>query len=132
MIKIRSTEKLATSNSNGLCDIERTMLSFKFDLEKGLITTIIEDKLFQEVDSQYEDDEGNLVNYKKRNVIEIKKPAAYNFSINEIDYFYSIIGSDITKEVGFTNGLNKNLESVLIAQTIEAERHTMKNWIIDK
>lgn len=126
MIKIRSTEKLATSNSQGLCDIVRTLSKFTFDLEKNQIGTIVTDQLFQE--QEVEIDEVTVV---ERRIIESRQGKAYLFNIEDIDNFYQIIGSSITKTKGFSTGLKENLVSVLIAQTAEASRQTMSNWIPD-
>lgn len=52
MLKIRSTEKLATSNTDGKCDIERTILSYTDDYDnngqKVSTRILIKSLLFQE------------------------------------------------------------------------------------
>ncbi|AUS04474.1 hypothetical protein [Pseudotamlana carrageenivorans] len=126
MIKIRSTQKLATSNSKGLCDVQRTLSNFTFDLEKRVIRTIVTDVLFQE--QEIEIDEETIT---ERLIIETRQGEAYEYTIKEIDDFYALIGTDITKEEGFSVGLLSNLTSVLIAETSSYERQTMSNWIPD-
>ncbi|AUS06492.1 hypothetical protein [Pseudotamlana carrageenivorans] len=134
MIKIRSTEKLATSNSDGLCDVQRTLSSFTFDLDKQVVKTIVTDVLFQEQtieQIQEIDGEEQPVNIVERRIVEQRQGVAYQFSVAEIDAFYQNIGSDITKEIGFSTGLKDNLTSVLIAETTSYQRQTMANWVPD-
>lgn len=126
MIKIRSTQKLATSNSNGLCDVVRTLSKFSFDLEKQQVSTIVTDQLFQE--QEIEVDGETII---ERIIIEERQGKAYLFKVEDIDNFYQIIGTSITKTIGFSSGLSKNLTDVLIAQTVGAKRQTMTNWIPD-
>ena len=71
------------------------------------------------------------INVVERLIIEKKKSKAYVYKINEIDEFYQSIGSSITKTKGFSTGLLDNLTKVLIVQTSNFERQTMKNWIAD-
>ena len=139
MIKIRSTQKLATSNSDGLCDMQRTLSNFRVDIEKQTVSTIVQDKLFQEqdftVDITETDSEGvettTPVTTTERKYVNTKQATAYSYSFAEIDGFYDQLGSDITKATGFTTGILENLVTVLIAQTSFYERQTMSNWILD-
>ncbi len=135
MIKIRSTEKLATSNSDGLCDMLREMSSFNFNIETLTFTTIVKDSLFQEkeIETQVTDDEGNTIDKTivERKVIEERQAIAYKYTVDSIEEFYQLLGQTISKSTGFSNGLIANLTVVLIAQTGQYKRQTMTNWIVD-
>lgn len=126
MIKIRSTEKLATSNSKGLCDVVRTLSQFTFDLEKNVVKTIVTDQLFQEQDIETD---GEIVT--ERIIVEQRQGVAYEFPITAIDQLFQAVGTSITKTKGFSTGLFENLTTVLNYQTKEATRQTMTEWIAD-
>tara|TARA_R110000772_G_scaffold16390_3_gene46610 strand:- start:98 stop:544 length:447 start_codon:yes stop_codon:yes gene_type:complete len=131
MIKIRSTEKLATSNSNGLCDVLRELSSFSFDLKKNVVKTIVRDCLFKEQEVPFVDDQGDDQVYTERIILEVRKEALFSYKIEEIDSFFQAVGTDITMLSGFSTGLQDNLGVVLSMQTTLAERQTMTNWIVD-
>lgn len=126
MIAIRSTQKLATSNSNGLCDVARHLSKFQFDLENNKVTTNVQDFLFQEQEIQKDG-----VTITERKIIETRIGKSFNYSFNEIDGFFQMVGSNITKESGFVPGLINNLSTVLIAETSLFKRQTMTEWILD-
>ena len=140
MIKIRSTETLATSNSYGLCDVLRQMLSFRFYPLDNTFTTIVQDTLFQEqeatINQDVLDENGDItgseeVNIIERMIIEKKQAKAYTYNMSLIDGFHSELGTSITKTDGFSKGLTENLKLVLIAETVKYTRQGMSNWVDD-
>jgi hypothetical protein len=144
MIKIRSTEKLATSNTQGNCDITRQMLSYKEDLTIGKVTIVIEDNLIQEkevtktVKEIVDDVETDVeVTVNERVVIEKRQPRAFIYPSAFIDAIFSQIGTTISKTKSYSEQSNANKITILIAQTVSASDdgsgwHNMTNWIPDK
>ena len=63
--------------------------------------------------------------------METRQSVAYTFKVMEIDDVFQSIGSSITKTKGLSKGLIQNLNDVLIAQTSQAKRQGMMEWIPD-
>lgn len=142
MIKIRSTEKLATSATKGLCDVARQMLSYNEDLVTDQITIVIKDELFQEQNAsktiESYDDDGNIVESQvdivERLIIESKQPKAFHYNKKFIDGVFSALGTTISKTKSYTDQQNVNKLSILIAQTVSASNtgwYGMINWMPD-
>lgn len=139
MIKIKSTEKLATSNTKGLCDVTREMVSYKEDLKTGRVTIVVVDKLIQEKNSTRtvtQQIDGNDVdveiNVIERVVIETRQPIPFTFDSNTIDAMFSSLGTTISKTKSYTEQQNTNKTTILIAQTVQGNGwQGMTNWIAD-
>lgn len=129
MIKIRSTQKLATSTIEGLCDVSRQMISYNEDLEKGMVTIIVKDQLFQEKEI---DVDGDLIIERKIIEDRIAKPFKYKSEV--IDFMFSNYGQTISKTKSYTEQQNVNKSTILLAQTISASERGwlgMNEWIND-
>lgn len=143
MIKIRSTEKLAISNKNGLCDITRHLVSYKEDLVNNKVTVIIKDELIQEQEAIKEvtvivdgSEVTENVTITERVIIGELKTQAFVYTTDFIDSVFSTIGVDILKTSSYTNQSNQNKIIILIAQTVSASTdgtgwYNMTNWIPD-
>lgn len=138
MIKIRSTQKLATSDKYGLCDIVRQMLSYSEDLVTGKVTIIIKDQLVleeakQRVEMQLVDEVETevTVDFVERMIVEDRIAKAFVFPNATIDSLFSLIGSDILKAENYTTQQNATKTTILIAQTISASANGwqgMNSW----
>lgn len=138
MLKIRSTEKLATSNSQGFCDMSREMLSYNENIRKGITTIVIEETLFQEKNSvrtitEVENDVEveKEIEIVERLIVENRIAKAYTYKASEIDSFYSAYGSTISKIESFSQQQDLNKQTILLLHTSEANRQGMSNWVAD-
>lgn len=120
-LKIRSTEKLASSNTQGLCDVERVIKRYSdnYDnngLKIGTII-IIKSRMFQEkeVVTKEVDDDGNEVDVKtieRRYINGNDHERAWEFTTQQIDAFREQLKDQL-------KGKNENEQRliVFIAQT---------------
>lgn len=144
MIKIRSTQKQASSNTKGLCDLTREMKSYHEDLSSGKITIIVADELFKEKEVtkiiKEIDNEGNEVEKEviivERLIIEKRQPIPFIFSTSFIDTVFLSTGITISKTKSYTAQQNELKTIILIAQTKTAgENNTgwqgMNDWVKD-
>jgi len=137
-LKIRSTEKLASSNTQGLCDVERTIKSFSDEYnnkgEKVNTIVVIESRMFQEKTIQQTINEGEL-DEEIINVVERKYIPGndhihpWKFSAEEIIQMETAMAELLT-------GLNEEEKrlSVFIQLTKTAGEYGngwqgMSNWI---
>ena len=125
--QIRSTEKLAISPEDGLCDITRTIVKWTdYDkYGKTIIRIDVVDEFIQEkvVDSITE-----------RKVILTKPKEEFYYSGAEIDVAFTSVGSDIVTTGSYIEQIADNREAVLIAKTITASDtgyHGMNTWATD-
>lgn len=150
MLTIRSTEKLAKSEHNGLCDISRKLKTFT--IEKNSFTVGIEDKLFQEKVFEYmtydyvlneetnevEQVENGLEQVTERIIIEDKGIVFKTYPLSLLDEVFEAVGTDIVKGAnGFKEQFLVNALTIVIAQTQTADDvdntgwHGMLNWVED-
>lgn len=103
-LKIRSTEKLATSNTKGLCDVERVITNYRdvYDDNGAKISTciIIKSRMFQE----------QRFNKKIVNVDENEVEQTKIVEITERKY---ILGNDDENVWSFTNAQIENFKILL-------------------
>ncbi len=86
MIAIRSTEKKATSNNDGNCDVLRKLVGFRFDIKNMFFETDIVDSLFIEKKIVKNiDNEGKPVEKAitiiERIIIETRIQKTYKYSV---------------------------------------------------
>jgi hypothetical protein len=142
MNSIRSHGVAVPSAKRGLCDVTRTIVTYK-DNEDTSVTIIVEDRLFQErvvtkpVTTWVLDSEGlyqehtETVTVTERVYVEIGPRTAFHYKSSEIDYMFSLVGSDILTTGSFTDQLNLNKVSLLLAQTINVAWRSQTNWTLD-
>lgn len=149
MIKIRSTQKLAKSEHNGLCDISRNFKVFTINILKGTFSVGLHDQLFQEKEvtkdiiEQQEDPENNrkyidvvigTEDIIERKVVDDKGLRHFTYPLALLDGVYEIVGSDIVKGAnGFSEQFMANALPIIMAQTISANPdgsgwHGMTEW----
>lgn len=145
MQTIRSTEKLASTNTHGLCDVKRTIVS-NTDIrdrdtgEKTHVKLIILSRKFQEQTIEV-DEEVNGEIIKKEiterlyitgdNTVEKNHEHAWTFKAEEIEYFKTLLAEQL-------KGKNDEQQKLIIfiAQTQTAGEdgkgwQGMQNWIPD-
>lgn len=145
MQTIRSTEKLASTNTHGLCDVKRTIVS-NTDIRdrvtgvKTHVKLIILSRKFQEQAIEIEEEiEGEIV--KKQiterkyitghNTVEKDHENAWTFKVEEIDYFKTLLAQQLEGKSDEEQQL-----IIFIAQTQTAGENGkgwqgMQNWVPD-
>lgn len=122
MLKIRSTEKLASSNHNGLCDVQRIITSYRDNYKNGVKTSTevsIRSIFFQEqeVELAVKDNSGSLTYDESGNVI--------TELVKERKYFIEESHQGIWR---FTNAEMEQMEQ-LLADQLEGKSEDEKRLI---
>jgi hypothetical protein len=127
MVQIRSTQKLAISPEDGLCDVTRKIVKYEDYYKHGekIIRIDVIDEFIQEkvVDSITE-----------RKIILTKPVEHFYYTGADIDAIFTSIGTDIVTSASYTEQVKSNREIVLITKTVAASDtgyHGMDTWVAD-
>ena len=139
MLKIRSTEKLASSNHNGLCDVQRIITSYRDNYRDGVKTSTevtIRSRFFkeQEVELAVKDNSGSLTYdgngdvitelvKERRYLIEESHQGTWRFSNSEIEQMEQLLADQL-------EGKSEDEKRLIafIAQTKTASEDSSTGW----
>jgi hypothetical protein len=148
-MKIKSTEKLAPSQTEGLCNVSREMLFFNQNLKQKTVTVLIQDSLIQEnprtitITKTVKDELGNRVpqteeiDIIERKIIKTLPSQEYTYPDSKIDLIFESVGSNITLgSNNYSEQHNTNKLAIFLAQTITASEngsgyYKMIDWVLD-
>lgn len=137
MLKIRSTQKLASSHTKGLCDIERIITDYRelYDevtgIKKGIFVTI-QSKHFQEQTIQVLDENENTVDVVERKYITSNQHIeTWTFIPEEIEGFKTLLASELEGKNEEEQKLIVFIEQTKTAGSEGKGWNGMDNWIPD-
>jgi hypothetical protein len=121
MIAIKSTQKLASSKKEGLCDVRRQFHKLIFDT-KGNLVLPIQDVYFQEQVNN---------GVTERKIVEVHKYQDFKYPKANINAWFTANGVDITTSDEFFAKLEENSLAIFIDQTVAVNWEGMNVWVID-
>ena len=114
------------------------MLTYKEDIRKGTITTVVNDQLFQEKEVQKtitvienEEEVEQEITVTERVIIEDRIAKAFTCKASKIDSLFSEHGGSILTTNDYTDQHDTNKLNILMLQTSLANWQQMDEWIVD-